>query len=87
MVKGVSKQVIVVHSPDPKMFEQAIFILRERSVGEEGITDEALMREAQRLLRAGTGKKRSKREFFRGALWAAAGALLTGSAWVLWLVF
>ena len=28
MVKGISKQVIVVHSPDPKLFEQAIFIVR-----------------------------------------------------------
>ena len=27
MVKGISRQVIVVHSPDPKLFEQAIFIL------------------------------------------------------------
>ena len=29
MVKGISRQVIVVHSPDPKLFEQAIFILKE----------------------------------------------------------
>ena len=29
MVKGISRQVIVVRSPDPKLFEQAIFILRE----------------------------------------------------------
>ena len=29
MVKGVSRQVIVVHSPDPKLFEQAIFILKD----------------------------------------------------------
>ena len=28
MVKGVSRQVIVVHSPDPKLFDQAI--LRHR---------------------------------------------------------
>ena len=28
MVKGVSRQVIVVKSPDPQLFEQAIFILR-----------------------------------------------------------
>ena len=27
MVKGISRQVIVVHAPDPKLFEQAIFIL------------------------------------------------------------
>ena len=26
MVKGISRQVIVVHSPDPALFEQAIFI-------------------------------------------------------------
>ena len=40
MVKGISRQVIVVHSPDPKLFEQAIFILKDNAVG-EGITDEA----------------------------------------------
>ena len=49
MVKGISKQVIVVHSPDPKLFEQAIFILKEGAVGQEGITDAALLKEAKRL--------------------------------------
>ena len=29
MVKGISRQVIVVHAPDPKLFEQAIFILKD----------------------------------------------------------
>ena len=33
MVKGISRQVIVVHSPDPKLFEQAIFILKDNAVG------------------------------------------------------
>ena len=42
MVKGVSRQVIVVKSPDPKLFEQAIFILRTDA---EGITDEMLLKE------------------------------------------
>lgn len=32
MVKGVSKQAVIVPSPDPKKFEQAIFIVS----GEEG---------------------------------------------------
>ena len=31
MVKGISRQVIVVHAPDQKLFEQAIFIVREGS--------------------------------------------------------
>ena len=29
MVKGVSRQVILVRPPEPKLFEQAIFILRD----------------------------------------------------------
>ena len=29
VVKGVAKRVIVVKSPDPKVFEEAIFIVRE----------------------------------------------------------
>ena len=46
MVKGISKQVIMVHSPDPKLFEQAIFILKDEAV-ENGITEEALLKEAR----------------------------------------
>ena len=48
MVKGISRQVIVVHSPEPKLFEQAIFILKEDAV-EQGITDEMLLKEANQL--------------------------------------
>lgn len=58
MVKGISRQVIVVHSPDPKLFEQAIFILKDNAVG-EGITDEALLKEAQKPSTPATGRKRS----------------------------
>ena len=32
MVKGISRQVIVVHAPEPKLFEQAIFILNDDPV-------------------------------------------------------
>ncbi len=31
MVKGVSKQAVIVPSPDPKKFEQAIFIVNSGS--------------------------------------------------------
>lgn len=82
MVKGISRQVIVVHSPDPKMFEQAIFILRDEAVG-EGITHEALMKEAQKAIR-GSDRPGKKRHFYLyGAVWAVAGALLTGLAWLI----
>ncbi len=39
MVKGLNRQVIVVHSPDQKLFDQAIFILKDDAVGKEGVTD------------------------------------------------
>ena len=42
MVKGISRQVIMVPSPDPKLFDQAIFILKDSAV-REGLTDEMLM--------------------------------------------
>ena len=81
MVKGISRQVILVHSPDPKLFEQAIFILKDSAVS-EGVSEDALMKEAERVIRSGAPEK--KHGLLRyGALWAAIGALMTGSVWVL----
>ena len=82
MVKGISRQVIVVHSPDPKLFEQAIFILKDEAVT-QGITDELLLKEAQQALRscAPSGKKR--RLSMYGPVWAFGGAALTGLVWLL----
>ena len=48
VVKGVSRQVIVVKEPDPRFFEQAIFILREDAFG-AGVTAEAVLQEARRV--------------------------------------
>ncbi len=82
MVKGISRQVIVVHSPDPKLFEQAIFILKDDAVGQEGVTDEALLREAKRLICNHSSGKRPKYSV-RGPIWALGGALITGIVWVI----
>ena len=78
MVKGISRQVIVVQSPDKKLFDQAIFILKEDAVG---VTEEQLMKEAQRIIRNPKldGKKKM---FYFGPAWACAGAVLTGIAWI-----
>ena len=58
MVKGISRQVIVVQSPDPKLFEQAIFILKDDAVGKAGVTEEMLLKEANRIInRPVTSKK------------------------------
>ena len=80
MVKGISRQVIVVHSPDRKLFEQAIFILKDDVVGEEGVTDELLLKEAKRLINSGHYGRKRKMTFL-SAVWAGAGAIATGIVW------
>lgn len=77
MVKGISRQVIVVHSPDKKLFEQAIFILRDEALG-EGITEEKLLKEAEQAIRSPVPAKGRA-----APLWAAAGAAGTGLVWLL----
>ena len=47
VVKGISKRVIVVKSPDPKIFEQAIFIIREDFAGQSGVSEKDVLREAR----------------------------------------
>ena len=48
MVKGISRRVVVVDSPDQRFFEQAIFIVRNDAAG-EGVTAQDLVEEARRV--------------------------------------
>ena len=75
MVKGISRQIILVHSPDKKLFEQAIFILRDDA---REVTEEMLLKEAERAIRFPQVKAK-----YCGPLWAAAGAAVTGLVWVI----
>jgi len=79
VVKGISKQVIVVQSPDKELFDQAIFILKDKAV-DKGITEELLLKEAHRAINT-PGKKRKLRYY--GPVWACGGALATGAVWLL----
>ena len=54
MVKGISRRVVVVDSPDQRFFEQAIFIVRN-DAGGEGVTARELVEEARRVARGYTG--------------------------------
>ena len=74
MVKGISRQVILVQSPDTNLFEQAIFILKENA---EAVTDEMLLREAKGIINS---SKKHKRLY--GPVWACCGAALTGLLWL-----
>lgn len=81
MVKGISRQVIVLHSGEQSLFEQAIFILNDKAVCGDGITDAQLLREAGRLM--GNQKKR-KKGCMRDIIWAGIGAI---TASLIFLIF
>lgn len=84
MVKGVSRQVIVVRPPDARLFEQAIFLLRddERSAG---VTDAQLLQQAQRAVGQYLHTCHTPRRFslWQKLLWSGAGAALSGLIWLL----
>lgn len=81
MVKGVSRQIIMVESTDPSIFEKAIFIIRD---GERGASREELLREAQLIaenyLRGGKPRRGKKA---MPVVYAVIGALLACAVWLL----
>ncbi len=74
MVKGVAKRVIVVKSPDPKVFEEAIFIVREDYMKTAGVTRSQLLNEARQAAGEYTGSLRTSK--LSAGLIAAASALI-----------
>lgn len=78
MVKGISRQVILVPGPGTELFDQAIFILKDNAVS-EGVSDEALLKEARQVMRGGRKRYRPLYALF----WVLCGSLLTGAAWAL----
>ena len=78
MVKGISRQVIMVHSPDTHLFEQAIFILKDNA---EDVTDDKLLKDAKRIINSPKRKLR-----LSGPIWACGGAILTGVIWLFTII-
>lgn len=74
MVKGITRQVIFVESPDTQLFEQAIFILKD---SRKEISDDMLLKEAKRIL-----NMPQKNRSLYGPVWACGGAVLTGLIWL-----
>ena len=79
------QRVIVVKSPDPKIFEQAIFIIREDFAGQSGVSEKDVLREARAAANSylGGGKRTNGKLFarLRAPLYAAAGAIAGVIAW------
>ena len=86
MVKGTNRRVVVVKSPDPRIFDEAIFIVRE-DLFHRGTSAEKVMSEARRAagayLRSATGLRRPQiwRRIPAG-LFAGLGAAAAGAVWL-----
>lgn len=88
MVKGVSRQVIVVRQPDTKLFEQAIFLVKEEALGREGVTEQQVLREAcqvadQYVRTKAENAKKPRRSRLPHLGFLLLGAAVTGLAWLL----
>ena len=84
MVKGISRRVVVVESPDQRFFEQAIFIVRNDAAG-EGVTAQELVDEAKRVARNYAGGGRFSRTWrdLNPAVYTLTGAAAIGLVWML----
>ena len=84
MVKGVSRRVIVVKSPDRHIFEEAIFIVREDTLRTGGVTEQSVVREAQEVadsfIRTNLRKRGLKK--LPAPVYTLFGAAITGAVWL-----
>ena len=86
MVKGKSRRVIVVSSPDKRLFEEAIFFVNEDMLKKEGVSPDMVVKEAQR-----TAERYIREHFsssrigfhFSPLFYCACGVLFTGLIWVI----
>lgn len=84
MVQGVNRRVIVVRAPDPKLFEQAIFIMREDAFRSDGVSADTILAEAQQVA-VGYAKRNSfmgkRLRLCSPAVYLVIGALLATCGW------
>lgn len=87
MVKGTTRQVIVVRSPDQKLFEQAIFLLKEDALEKHGVGERELLEQARRLADGCIERKTKKRRPHSPAFWLGLGAFPVALSWLITIVF
>lgn len=79
MVKGTSRRIIVVKSPDPEVFDEAIFVVKEEFLRSPGVSQSQLLSDARRAA-AGLVDKSGKVKYGRLpqaliiSLWALLGS-------------
>ena len=79
MVKGITRQVIVVKAQDQKLFDQAIFLVRDDVLADGGITEELLLNEAKIACK----DQNNRKYFINKLLWCVIGASITSFVWLL----
>lgn len=79
MVKGTTRQVVIVKGSAPKLFEEAIFLVRDDVLSKGGVSEEALLQEARQACQ----QKQAVLSLRQKLLWACSGA---GSVAALWLL-
>lgn len=79
MVKGISRQVIVVEPAGQEIFEQAIFILKDTA---PEISEDQLLQEAKKIVSV-SRRPKSLPLYLYGPVWAVGGALVVGLGWLL----
>lgn len=85
LVKGISRRVIVVDSPDPRIFEQAIFILRN-DAPDSGVSSQQLVDQAVRIAKNYARSHSTvprRRIHLSPALSGVLGAAAIGLVWLL----
>jgi hypothetical protein len=85
MVKGVSRRVIVIKSPNLHLFDEAIFIVKEDALREGGVTGTEIIKQAQEVADNYVRQHLKKRLMSRipAPAFAAFGAAFTALIWLL----
>ncbi|MBQ5749392.1 MAG: translation initiation factor 2 [Oscillospiraceae bacterium] len=82
MVKGITRQVVVVHPSDTKLFEQAIFLVRDEALRNGGVSPEDILRQAADAARHEVAASTACRASAERVLFALGGAAVVGAAWL-----
>ena len=89
MVKGMSRRVVVIDSPEPNFFEQAIFIVKNDAFS-PGVSERQIVDEARSVVQSYLGsakppRKKAVKNFSVLSLLLGAGGI--GLVWALSLLF
>lgn len=83
MVKGTNRRVVVVKSPDPRIFEEAIFVIRDDLFHREADADKILAearQAANAYLKKAVGRRAKQSDRTYGKL-LGLGTVAAGLAW------